>query len=517
MGTDFAQGDGSRIVVCQIGFACFIMAVGRALRDVGTLFAWTGLSTLGTVLSPNIAHVVALLAISLLAVQRGTRHYGMRANILSSALLVGGFLATLAMVLLEWSNPVAVVLVGILFGVGGAIGFMTWVCRFWLEGPVAACEILAASLFACVIGFAVGFISDLVVVLSICIVLCVVSSICMNECYRSSEAPAQSNADSQASLASRRELFGRIMLAVVPPGACIGTLGLMSAVARSMVAVQDMGILITATMVGEIIACFLLILMFSRGRLRAEATSFYKFLFPLGAVSFLALTFIGGRFVVVLSAISEFAFSLCSVLMTLQAIELCHRLSCTPPILYGVFSAISHAIITVGYLIVSPMGDGISDTTYPIVAVLVIFILAMVSQFVLYRMTRYGADSKLGPEAKLGMEPKPIQKLEPAPRLEQNPSIAASDPPQEGMAGAFAGVMQTQTGLASVIGGVDLSKREGEVLALILQGRDVPYIAEELCVSKNTVRTHVKSVYAKFDVHSRQELIDLFQQARHGN
>ena len=36
-------------------------------------------------------------------------------------------------------------------------------------------------------------------------------------------------------------------------------------------------------------------------------------------------------------------------------------------------------------------------------------------------------------------------------------------------------------------------------------------IAEELVISENTVRTHVRHIYAKLDVHSHQELIDLVE------
>lgn len=57
----------------------------------------------------------------------------------------------------------------------------------------------------------------------------------------------------------------------------------------------------------------------------------------------------------------------------------------------------------------------------------------------------------------------------------------------------------------------DLSERETEVALLIAQGRSKSYIAEALCLSENTVRTHAKNVYTKLDVHSKQELIDLVQ------
>lgn len=56
-----------------------------------------------------------------------------------------------------------------------------------------------------------------------------------------------------------------------------------------------------------------------------------------------------------------------------------------------------------------------------------------------------------------------------------------------------------------------LTKREGEVLRYLARGRSVPYMQEVLSVSGNTVRTHVKHIYAKMDVRSQQQLISLLE------
>ena len=56
------------------------------------------------------------------------------------------------------------------------------------------------------------------------------------------------------------------------------------------------------------------------------------------------------------------------------------------------------------------------------------------------------------------------------------------------------------------------SPRETEVLALLAQGRSIPYIRDELIISRETAATHAKHIYAKLGVHSRQELIDLVRQ-----
>lgn len=53
-----------------------------------------------------------------------------------------------------------------------------------------------------------------------------------------------------------------------------------------------------------------------------------------------------------------------------------------------------------------------------------------------------------------------------------------------------------------------LSRRELEVLVPFAQGRSANWIAESMYISKNTVRSHLRSVYTKLDVHTRQELLD---------
>lgn len=56
-----------------------------------------------------------------------------------------------------------------------------------------------------------------------------------------------------------------------------------------------------------------------------------------------------------------------------------------------------------------------------------------------------------------------------------------------------------------------LSARETEVMEHIARGYTVARTAEELIVSENTIRTHSKRIYAKLDVHKKQELIDMLK------
>ena len=73
------------------------------------------------------------------------------------------------------------------------------------------------------------------------------------------------------------------------------------------------------------------------------------------------------------------------------------------------------------------------------------------------------------------------------------------------------GALLTEERVAELSAEKGLSARESEVLGYLAKGRSQPYIREELVLSKNTVTTHVKHIYQKLGVHSKQELLDLFE------
>lgn len=54
-----------------------------------------------------------------------------------------------------------------------------------------------------------------------------------------------------------------------------------------------------------------------------------------------------------------------------------------------------------------------------------------------------------------------------------------------------------------------LTKREAEICCMLVSGMSGKDIERTCVISYNTVKTHVKHVYAKFNIHSQQELIDL--------
>jgi LuxR family maltose regulon positive regulatory protein len=53
-----------------------------------------------------------------------------------------------------------------------------------------------------------------------------------------------------------------------------------------------------------------------------------------------------------------------------------------------------------------------------------------------------------------------------------------------------------------------LSPRELEVLQYLPRDMTIDVLADELYISANTLRSHIKNIYAKLDVHSRHQAVD---------
>ena len=57
----------------------------------------------------------------------------------------------------------------------------------------------------------------------------------------------------------------------------------------------------------------------------------------------------------------------------------------------------------------------------------------------------------------------------------------------------------------------NLGKREREVLGLLLQQKTASEIATEMTIANGTAKSHIRHVYKKLGIHSREELFDLFE------
>lgn len=82
-----------------------------------------------------------------------------------------------------------------------------------------------------------------------------------------------------------------------------------------------------------------------------------------------------------------------------------------------------------------------------------------------------------------------------------------------GTGGESAGAGKTPEG-STTAGLATLSEREREIAQLLLEGLDNSAICERICVTESTLRTHLRNMYAKLDVHSRGELVRYLAERR---
>lgn len=60
----------------------------------------------------------------------------------------------------------------------------------------------------------------------------------------------------------------------------------------------------------------------------------------------------------------------------------------------------------------------------------------------------------------------------------------------------------------------NLSQREGEVLLLLAQKKTARDIEQELCIANGTAKAHIRHVYQKLDIHTREELFAMVEKGR---
>jgi DNA-binding NarL/FixJ family response regulator len=68
--------------------------------------------------------------------------------------------------------------------------------------------------------------------------------------------------------------------------------------------------------------------------------------------------------------------------------------------------------------------------------------------------------------------------------------------------------VQPRSRLQEQIEGACLTPKQREIASLLLERRTTAEIAEHLCLSRNTIKTHISSVFRKVGVRSRKELLE---------
>jgi DNA-binding NarL/FixJ family response regulator len=86
--------------------------------------------------------------------------------------------------------------------------------------------------------------------------------------------------------------------------------------------------------------------------------------------------------------------------------------------------------------------------------------------------------------------------------------IAGEPPMSPGIARMIVASMhQTQSQTSANPNNYNLSPRETEILSNLSKGKGIKLMASELSISVETVRTHIKNIYEKLQVHTQTEAV----------
>ena len=252
---------------------------------------------------------------------------------------------------------------------------------------------------------------------------------------------------------------------------CVALLGIASVLARH-VAIGEAALaewVVTVSVAGAMAVAVLFLAVDAASKSQKSyyerIPQVYQVLYLLVAAGFVLLPFLGLRYRLVLAGLTYSVFTLASLLMMVASIEAAMKLKMHPMFAYCVFAGVVYSATCLGAAFGSAVKllDG-SGPALSFAALAVLYVLSLALVF---------------------------------PRKEGRPAVADADEVSD--------ALREKCRLAAETSG--LSSREAEVMELLARGRDLPYIAELLCISKSTVQSHGKRIYRKMGVHSKQELI----------
>ena len=203
--------------------------------------------------------------------------------------------------------------------------------------------------------------------------------------------------------------------------------------------------------------------------------SVYRMALPLSAAGFLLLPLIWNGAGGLANACAQLGTLVAGIILWCMVAHTVHDTKLPAALLFSCTLVCTNAAqmagALVGMLNAHTLGQG--DIALTAVALVAIYLLAMVSLFLFKDKTLRGFDA-----------------------------VA-----EEGAPAA------EQARCAHVAEAHGLTPRESEILVHLGQGRTARAISEKLVVSENTVKYHIKSIYQKLDVHSRDEVIDLIERS----
>lgn len=361
-----------------------------------------------------------------------------------------------------------------------------------------------------------------------------------------------------------RTLAKEALTALRNPIFCAAAIAFAAAITRMMTlrTRPDAGEMVGMTGAACVAAGAAVLLLALRGKAPARLPALsiptlFRILFPLVATLLLVLSIVGEALEPLVGAVVFALYTIMAALMLPVCIETAGRRGMRAPAVYGMSAGLTYVVFSATTLLgvrLFAEGGRFDATTSLVATLLVLYVLAMA--FALVQRRKSAAERPAGETAgeDAAEAPAPVACGAGA-RDAGDATGGNADARDAGTTrGVGAGGAQTTRIPAGAggLGGTDaqdaesarragaagapgsspapagapeddpierrclvlarergLSPRETDVLVAFAHGRNVAYLAEQLCLSANTIRSHSKTLYTKLGIHSKQELIDL--------
>ncbi len=232
-----------------------------------------------------------------------------------------------------------------------------------------------------------------------------------------------------------------------------------------------------------VVAALLLPALFVKSRL--SLGSVYKVALPLSAAGFLLLPLIWSGVGGLANACAQLGTLVAGIILWCMLANSVHDTKLPAPLLFSCSLVCTNAAQLTGTVVGLANADtfGAGDVEVTAIALIAVYLVAMVSMFLFKDKKLQGFEQLDGKAA--------------MPMAEEQGDVLTLR-------------------CAAIAKAHKLTPRESEILVHLGQGRTARAVSEKLVVSENTVKYHIKSIYQKLDVHSRDEVIDLIEQSEQG-
>lgn len=346
--------------------------------------------------------------------------------------------------------------------------FLVWLRRIKLS------RCIGLSFLAAAIGYLLAQVLVPIAGVSAVMLYPAASVACSQRCesHMGKETDPSQAASKSRPLPQRDKLGARVReLVRYAPSTLVYSLsfGFVSAIAL-MLAVREDLILIVASAI-LLSAMFTTAYSFT-SRAQLDATRFRRFLLPLIAIALLPFPYLPTVFKIAFLAVAVFGFTCFDALgwgdladeVRDRNLEMFSYLSTAQSVGFiGIFIG-----WLIGWVVCREFGSNVSEPFGIISAVLVIFLILEVV---------------IGDEADADEAKPPASEF----------------------------IDSWEDSCKEVAQRYSLTKQETNIFVMLARGRNLKYIADELCISGHTVKTHIYHIYRKLDIHSQQDLIDLVE------